>query len=100
MEDGSRYGTFEQGVWGNTSTDAAPRADVSGFNLLHTASELFVIITPFGAYKMNSAPMGWLNTPALFQDRIATEILLEADLYLKYEIVAAVWIDDMFRKVF
>ena len=67
---------------------------LSGFNLLRTVSKLFVIITPFGAFRMVSAPMGWLNTPAIFQDRIVTEVLIPADLYLKYDNGAGNWKDD------
>ena len=69
---------------------------LSGFNLLRTNSDLFVIITPFGAFRMNSAPMGWLNTPAIFQDRVVTEILIPSGLYLKYDNGVALWIDDTF----
>eukprot|EP00924_Labyrinthula_sp_SR-Ha-C_P001158 maker-scaffold_7-snap-gene-15.39-mRNA-1 protein AED:0.23 eAED:0.25 QI:0/0/0/1/0/0/2/0/269 len=37
--------------------------------------QYFTIITPIGAYEMVGSPMGWINTPMLFQERMQTEIL-------------------------
>ena len=56
---------------------------LSGFNFLETVEKsrkFFTIITSQGAHTMCGVPMGWLNTPAMFQNRIMTEILQPAEL--------------------
>ena len=67
---------------------------LSGFDLLRTTSDDFVLITPVGAFKMHCAPMGWINTPMIFQNRMEVEVLLPADLLQSSHNGAGQWIDD------
>ena len=72
---------------------------LSGFDFLPTeegSQKYFNLITPDGAYTMCGAPMGWLNTPAIFHERIVTEILQPAGLYEKegQGVGALQWLDD------
>ena len=70
---------------------------LSGFDFLETQEEsrrYFNIITPHGAFTMCGAPMGWVNTPAMFQERLMTEILQPAGLYAKMDVGVCQWIDD------
>ena len=67
---------------------------LSGFDLLRTTSDVFVLITPLGSYRMNCAPMGWVNTPQIFQHRLEVEVLEPAGLLHKKDNGAGQWIDD------
>jgi len=70
---------------------------ISGFDFLpveDTSQEIFTIVTPFGAYKMKGAPMGWINTPMLFQTRIVQEVLHPTHLFCRASNGIAQWIDD------
>ena len=70
---------------------------LSGFDFLPTAEssrQYFNIITAHGAHQMCGAPMGWLNTPMIFQERIMNEILRPAGLYGNIDTGACQWIDD------
>lgn len=63
---------------------------MSGFNLLATTNNhLFTLVTPFGCYEMMVAPMGFKNSPAVFQDRICNQVLesIHGDFCIN-------WIDD------
>eukprot|EP00924_Labyrinthula_sp_SR-Ha-C_P002069 augustus_masked-scaffold_99-processed-gene-0.6-mRNA-1 protein AED:1.00 eAED:1.00 QI:0/0/0/0/1/1/2/0/490 len=56
---------------------------LSGFDFLPTAEkdrEIFTLVTRRSAWRMKGAPMGWSNTPALFFERVITEII-NADVY-------------------
>ena len=51
---------------------------LSGFDLLpvHPAhSTFFCISTVYGCYKLLGAPMGFINTPSIYQDRLVNEVL-------------------------
>ena len=64
--------------------------NMKGFNLLGTTrSDLFTLVTPFGCYEMQVAPMGYLNSAAVYQDRIVHEVL-----YDLHEKIVVNWIDD------
>ncbi len=64
--------------------------NMKGFNLLPTSrSDIFTLVTPFGCYEMLVAPQGYLNSPQVYQDRIANEVL--QDLHGK---ICANWVDD------
>ena len=67
---------------------------LSGFDLLRTSSDIFILITPIGAFQMKCAPMGWVNTPQIFQNRMETEVLLPAGILNKKDDGAEQWIDD------
>ena len=67
---------------------------LSGFDYLRThpsSYPYFTIVTSFGCYTMKGAPMGWVNTPALFSNRIMQEILEPAGLLQEGAIQ---WLDD------
>ena len=65
--------------------------NMKGFNLLKaTRNELFTLVTPFGCYEMLVAPMGYLNSPATYQDRIVNEVL--EGLHME---MCVNWIDDL-----
>ena len=68
-----------------------------GFDFLPVhpdSTKFFVMTTPFGAYRMKGAPMGWCNTPALFQARIQQEVLLPINLFCTDQTGICQWIDD------
>ena len=68
-----------------------------GFDFLPVhpnSTKYFVMTTPFGAYRMHGSPMGWCNTPALFQARIQQEILLPLNLFCSEGTGICQWIDD------
>ena len=71
---------------------------LAGFDFLPTgenSQKYFNLITPEGAFTMCGAPMGWVNTPAIYHNRIVTEILEPAGLYEKVERCGALqWLDD------
>ena len=65
--------------------------NMKGFNLLGTTrSDIFTLVTPFGCYEMKVAPMGYLNSPPTYQDRIVNEVL--DGIHLK---TCCNWIDDL-----
>ena len=68
---------------------------LSGFDFLEThvdSRKYFNIIVPGAAFEMIGAPMGWKNTPVLFQNRLMTEVLCE--LYGRKGSGCCQWIDD------
>ena len=68
-----------------------------GFDFLPVhpdSTKYFVMTTPFGAYRMKGAPMGWCNTPALYQARIQQEVLLPLNLFCTEGVGICQWIDD------
>ena len=70
---------------------------LSGFDLLpvHPAhSTFFCINTVFGCFKLLGAPMGFINTPSVYQDRLVTEILngIEEDSLFGHGCLQ--WLDD------
>ena len=70
---------------------------ISGFDFLRVhpdSQHIFTITTPFGAYEMCGAPMGWSNTPQLFQARIMQEILEPIGLFCRPGRGCLQWIDD------
>ena len=57
---------------------------LSGFDFLpveEDSQKYFTMVTPTSAWTMRGAPMGWSNTPALFSNRIMTEIVKPSNLY-------------------
>lgn len=74
-----------------------------GFDMLKVRegdTTYFCISTPWGVYRMLAAPMGFLNTPAIFMDRIIAYVLeadnLERNLFGKDDWGALLWLDDLF----
>ena len=70
---------------------------LSGFDFLRTHEEsqkYFTLVTNEGSYTMIGAPMGWTNTPQLFQSRILEEILKPAGIYSKEDNGCLQWVDD------
>ena len=70
---------------------------LSGFDFLPTAEnsqKYFTLITKEGAYTMCGAPMGWVNTPALFMDRMVRNILKPIGIYGIATNGAIQWLDD------
>ena len=70
---------------------------LSGFDFLETeekSRKFFNITTSHGAFSMCGAPMGMVNTPAMFQERIMTEILQPSELYAGLDVGVCQWIDD------
>ena len=64
--------------------------NMKGFDgLAATDTEPFTLVTPFGCYQMMVAPMGYLNSAAVYQDRIVHEVL--KDIHGK---TCVNWIDD------
>ena len=64
--------------------------NMKGFDgLAATDTEPFTLVTPFGCYQMMVAPMGYLNSAAVYQDRIVHEVL--KDIHGKK---CVNWIDD------
>jgi len=72
---------------------------LSGFDYLRTAKEsqkYFTIITMEKSYTMVGAPMGWCNTPMLFQNRIKNEIIDQSDISNETKGLGVIlWIDDI-----
>eukprot|EP00924_Labyrinthula_sp_SR-Ha-C_P004037 augustus_masked-scaffold_3-processed-gene-11.43-mRNA-1 protein AED:1.00 eAED:1.00 QI:0/0/0/0/1/1/4/0/1016 len=69
---------------------------LSGFDYMpvHKNSTHFsTIVTPIEAYEMIGSPMGWINTPMLFQERMQTEVL--GDKFIKKKDDAICWINDI-----
>lgn len=65
--------------------------NMKGFDLLSvTRSDIFTLVTPFGCYEMTVAPMGYLNSPATYQDRIVNEFLKGL-----HRQTCVNWIDDL-----
>jgi len=70
---------------------------VSGFDFLpveRASQHIFTVTTPFGAYEMCGAPMGWTNTPQLFSSRILQEVLSPTGLFCRPNNGILQWIDD------
>jgi|GEM_PF-2679083 len=74
---------------------------LSGFDMLQvsrSSTKYFGITTPFGVYLMLGAPMGFLNTPAVFMQRIIQYILggvdNEGSLFGRSGSGALQWLDD------
>eukprot|EP00924_Labyrinthula_sp_SR-Ha-C_P015563 augustus_masked-scaffold_4-processed-gene-3.53-mRNA-1 protein AED:1.00 eAED:1.00 QI:0/0/0/0/1/1/2/0/621 len=73
---------------------------LSGFDFLPTHDkykDIFTLVTRRLAYRMNGAPMGWCNTPALFADRIVNQIVDEEEprYFCKQTTGIAAWLDDL-----
>ena len=74
---------------------------LSGFDMLATQEEdtkFFGISTPWGIFKMSGAPMGFINTPGVFQDRMVNEILggvdKEKSVFATHPYGVLQWLDD------
>mmetsp|Transcript_10647 Transcript_10647/g.13332 ORF Transcript_10647/g.13332 Transcript_10647/m.13332 type:complete len:244 (-) Transcript_10647:575-1306(-) len=66
---------------------------MKGFNSLPVDEEsqnYFVLVTPFGNYIQKVAPMGWLNSPPYFQDRVSNEVIAS-----QHMTDVLLWIDDL-----
>ena len=72
---------------------------LSGFDYLRTAKEsqkYFTIVTMEKSYTMVGAPMGWCNTPMLFQNRIKNEVIDQSGISAEVEGLGVIlWIDDI-----
>eukprot|EP00924_Labyrinthula_sp_SR-Ha-C_P001499 augustus_masked-scaffold_55-processed-gene-1.60-mRNA-1 protein AED:1.00 eAED:1.00 QI:0/0/0/0/1/1/2/0/578 len=73
---------------------------LSGFDFLPTHDkykDIFTLVTRRLAYRMNGAPMGWCNTPALFADIIVNQIVDEEEprYFCKQTTGIAAWLDDL-----
>ena len=73
---------------------------LSGFDLLRTHPEdtqYFGISTPFGTYRMLGAPMGYTNTPQIYQERMTQDILgaaSEGAIFATTPEGVLQWLDD------
>ena len=70
---------------------------LSGFDFLPVEKEsqhIFTISTPFGAFRMKGAPMGWCNTAQLFQARMMQEILNPLGFFCRLGDGCLQWLDD------
>ena len=71
---------------------------LSGFGFLPIEEELqryFTMVTLTSVWRMQGAPMGWSNTPALYGNQTITEIVKPSDLFAKQRNGAAMWLDDI-----
>ena len=69
----------------------------SGFDYLPTSEKsqkYFNLVTLESCVTMLGAPMGWRNTPQIYQNRILEEILKPAGIYSQPEAGCLQWIDD------
>ncbi len=70
---------------------------LAGFDLLRTHIDdiiYFGIITYFGNFAMRGAPMGFRNTPVVYQNRIVTYILGET--FCREGSGTLLWLDDIY----
>ena len=78
----------------------------SGFDLLRTYEphqKYFSLTTIFGSFKMCGAPMGFVNTPVTYQNRMVRYVLgwrcsgdkTEEGVFLAQQAGALLWIDDI-----
>ena len=65
--------------------------NMKGFNLLGLTgnADMLTLVTPFGCYRMNVCPQGYLNSPNVYQDRIVNEVLGPLHLH-----ICVNWVDD------
>ena len=70
---------------------------LSGFDFLpveESSQTKLTVSTPFGAYRMCGAPMGWTNTAQLFQARIMQEVLNPLNFFCRLNDGCLQWLDD------
>lgn len=68
---------------------------LSGFDMLRTEADsvkYFGITTVFGTYHLLGTPMGFVNTPAVYSDRMIREIM--RDLFMREHAGVIQWLDD------
>eukprot|EP00924_Labyrinthula_sp_SR-Ha-C_P000157 snap_masked-scaffold_39-processed-gene-2.51-mRNA-1 protein AED:1.00 eAED:1.00 QI:0/-1/0/0/-1/1/1/0/325 len=73
---------------------------LNGFDFLPTLEryqEIFTLVSRRAAWNMLGAPMGWRNTPALFCERIVTDIINGEDekFFAKPNNGCIAWLDDL-----
>ena len=69
----------------------------SGFDYLPTSErsqKYFNIVTLEACVTMLGPPMGWTNTPQIYQNRIVEEILKPAETYSRPHAGCLQWVDD------
>eukprot|EP00924_Labyrinthula_sp_SR-Ha-C_P015286 snap_masked-scaffold_9-processed-gene-13.50-mRNA-1 protein AED:1.00 eAED:1.00 QI:0/0/0/0/1/1/2/0/207 len=72
-----------------------------GFNFLPTAEknrDIFILVARRSAWRIKGTPMAWSDTPALFFERIITEIINtggEQDLLNALSNGVIAWLDDL-----
>ena len=74
---------------------------LSGFDLLRTepnSTKYFGITTLFGNYKLLGAPMGYKNTPVIYQQRMINYVLgwSKDGMFALPNAGALLWLDDIF----
>jgi len=82
LGDTAHYGTFDV---------------LSGFDMLTTheqSQQYFGITTVFGTYYLVGAPMGFVNTPQVYSDRIVNEVLQPSQLFMQSRRGVLQWLDD------
>ena len=70
---------------------------LSGFDYLpvhEDSQKYFTLVTQEGSYTMIGSPMGFCNTPQVFQARILEEVLKPTKLYSKEHTGIIQWVDD------
>ena len=74
---------------------------LSGFDMLRVKkkdTQYFGISTPWGIFLMLGAPMGFKNTPAVFMERMITDVLGGTDtdggVFARHPAGALQWLDD------
>ena len=68
-----------------------------GFDYLSVhedSRKYFTLVTQEGSYTMLGSPMGFVNTPQVFQNRMLEEILKPTGLYSRENCGIIQWVDD------
>eukprot|EP00924_Labyrinthula_sp_SR-Ha-C_P009982 snap_masked-scaffold_21-processed-gene-5.42-mRNA-1 protein AED:0.45 eAED:0.45 QI:0/-1/0/1/-1/1/1/0/1856 len=72
---------------------------LSGFDFLETeesSKDIFTLVTRRSAWRLRGAPMGWMNTPALFCDRVVNEVVDGIEkLFGRRTNGVICWLDDL-----
>eukprot|EP00924_Labyrinthula_sp_SR-Ha-C_P009660 snap_masked-scaffold_22-processed-gene-2.40-mRNA-1 protein AED:0.48 eAED:0.48 QI:0/-1/0/1/-1/1/1/0/1851 len=72
---------------------------LSGFDFLETddnSKDIFTLVTRRSAWRLRGAPMGWMNTPALFCDRVVNEVVDGIEtLFGRPKNGVICWLDDL-----
>eukprot|EP00924_Labyrinthula_sp_SR-Ha-C_P000933 augustus_masked-scaffold_7-processed-gene-8.3-mRNA-1 protein AED:1.00 eAED:1.00 QI:0/0/0/0/1/1/3/0/788 len=72
---------------------------LSGFNFLETeekSKDIFTLVTRRSAWRLREAPMGWMNTPALFCERVVNEVVDGIEVLFGRETNGVIcWLDDL-----
>eukprot|EP00924_Labyrinthula_sp_SR-Ha-C_P002066 augustus_masked-scaffold_99-processed-gene-0.2-mRNA-1 protein AED:1.00 eAED:1.00 QI:0/0/0/0/1/1/3/0/1782 len=72
---------------------------LSGFDFLETeekSKDIFTLVTRRSAWRLRGAPMGWMNTPALFCERVVNEVVDGIEkLFGRATNGVICWLDDL-----